>query len=410
MIQKSQLPLILVTAFLDILGMSLFIPLLPTIIAEFGSHASWTGYTQAIYAIGMFLGGLFFGKLSDKYGRKRMLSFTSIINLLSYFIMLVSVWSLTWVASAPLSGWEVDTIWFAHLALAFQWLTPLFLLFLFARFVGGLGGAGFWVIQAYIADISSPAERMKNMGFMGASFGIAFLIWPAVSALLYPLIGIHNIIIVTCVLIAVNVVSIWLFLEEPRKHVDTLEIDIVDFHFSKTVMLLLFLSFGSMLAFSAIQSMSTQFYADRFAFSPTQIGYTLALVWLISVLYQGWLVRYIRKYWDEYMMLYIAYVILAIGFVGFAMNQSLYWLFFWVAFFPLGMGSFQPSLGSLLSKSAGKEVGKVMWYNTAVQSVGNIFGPILAGMLYVIPGSGLPFYMAWAIAIILLWFSLRLKR
>lgn len=110
MTQKSQLPLILITAFLDILGMSLFIPLLPTIIAEFGSHASWTGYTQAIYAIGMFLGGLFFGKLSDKYGRKRMLSFTSIINLVSYIIMLVSVWSLTGIAAPSFGVSETETI------------------------------------------------------------------------------------------------------------------------------------------------------------------------------------------------------------------------------------------------------------------------------------------------------------
>jgi uncharacterized protein YybS (DUF2232 family) len=55
MTQKSQLPLILATAFLDILGMSLFIPLLPSIISGFGVDPSWTGYTQAVYAIGMFI-------------------------------------------------------------------------------------------------------------------------------------------------------------------------------------------------------------------------------------------------------------------------------------------------------------------------------------------------------------------
>ncbi|MFZ2256050.1 MAG: hypothetical protein WAW59_01370 [Patescibacteria group bacterium] len=55
MTQKSQLPLILATAFLDILGMSLFIPLLPSIIAGFSVDPSWTGYTQAVYAVGMFI-------------------------------------------------------------------------------------------------------------------------------------------------------------------------------------------------------------------------------------------------------------------------------------------------------------------------------------------------------------------
>lgn len=91
---KSQLPLILATAFLDILGMSLFIPVFPAIIQAFGVNSSWTGYSQAVYAVGMFLGGLFFGRLSDTYGRKKMLSYTSILNLIAYLIMLVSVWKL----------------------------------------------------------------------------------------------------------------------------------------------------------------------------------------------------------------------------------------------------------------------------------------------------------------------------
>ena len=57
------------------------------------------------------------------------------------------------------------------------------------------------------------------------------------------------------------------------------------------------------------------------------------------------------------------------------------------------MGSLQPSLGSLIAQNAGKEVGKVMGYNTSIQSIGQIFGPIIAGMLYV-PGSGLPFLVS----------------
>lgn len=79
--------------------------------------------------------------------------------------MLVSVWSLT-INTTPQMHTGEPSIGLAHLALAFQNLTPLFLLFLIARLIGGLGGAGFGVIAAYISDISTPTERVKNMGYM----------------------------------------------------------------------------------------------------------------------------------------------------------------------------------------------------------------------------------------------------
>ena len=318
MIQKNQLPLILATAFLDILGLSVFLPILPSIIASFGVNPSWTGYTQAVYAIGMFIGGLFFGRLSDVYGRKKMLSYTSIINLVSYGIMLVSIWNLdihttpTALASGESTGISLEHFWSI-----FHGLTPAFLLFLCARFVGGLGGSGFGVIQAYIADISSPAEKTRNMGLMGAAFGMAFLIGPALGGMLSQVASIHAIVILCIVIITLNVLSIYFKLQEPKKHVHTEEIHLVDFHFSHTILLILGLSFGSTLAFSAIQSMSSQFYSDRFHFSATEIGYTMAMVGMIAVIYQGWIIKYIRAHFDEITMIRFAFCILTIGFIGF---------------------------------------------------------------------------------------------
>lgn len=388
--------LILATAFLDILGLSIFLPVFPSIIQWFGVNPSWTGYTQAIYALGMFVGGLFFGRLSDKYGRKKMLTYTSIINLTSYFIMLASVWTLAFHGTTGGTNTitEASAVSFSHLKDIFYGFTPLFVLFLFARFVGGLGGAGFWVIQAYISDISSPADRMKNMGMMGAAFGTAFLIGPAIGGILSQITSIHTIIMLCIVVIATNVFSIFVFLQEPKKHIHTEEVHLADFHFSHTVILLLALSFGATLGFAAIQSMSGQFYADRFHFSATQIGYTMAMVGIVSIIYQGAIVKHLRKLFDEMMMIRLAFFILTISFIGFGLNHDPYYLFFWIALFPIGMGSFNPSIGSLLAQNAGKEMGKVMGYNTSIQSIGQIFGPIIAGMLYVVPGSGVPFIVS----------------
>ena len=83
--------LILATAFLDILGIGILIPILPDIVTHFGVSEAWTSYSQGIYSVGMFLGGLMFGRLSDRYGRKRLLSITTSFNLLGYIILWLSL-------------------------------------------------------------------------------------------------------------------------------------------------------------------------------------------------------------------------------------------------------------------------------------------------------------------------------
>jgi MFS transporter, DHA1 family, tetracycline resistance protein len=99
------------------------------------------------------------------------------------------------------------------------------------------------VIQAYISDISSPEEKAKRMGMMGAAFGFAFLIGPAIGGILAGYTNIHVVIGLCIVVILINVISIWVILEEPKKHIQLTGIQLQDFHFSKTVITLLFLSF-----------------------------------------------------------------------------------------------------------------------------------------------------------------------
>jgi MFS transporter, DHA1 family, tetracycline resistance protein len=233
--------LILATAFLDILGIGILIPVLPDIIAHFGVSEAWNPYSQGVYSIGMFLGGLVFGRLSDKYGRKNLLSVTTSFNLLGYIILWLSL------SSGMIS---------ANLGL-------LFIVFLVARFVSGLGGAGFPVVLAYISDISTPANKTKNMGMIGAAFGLAFLIGPAIGGVLSAW-GIEYVIVACIAAITANLILILAVLTEPVRHEVEMHADHVPFHFSRTMIILFILSFGGALAFSGIQTGSSQFYRDVF--------------------------------------------------------------------------------------------------------------------------------------------------
>lgn len=170
---RFALPLILLTAFLDILSIGILIPVLPEIVSAYGMTGSWVGYSQGLFATGMFLGGILFGRMSDRIGRRNTLILTSTLNLAGYLA----------VAFEP----EKIASIFGGFALA-----PL-IVFLIGRSIGGFGSAGFSVVQAYISDISSPEERTRRLGLIGAMFGLGFIAGPAFGGLLAPIVGVHGV-------------------------------------------------------------------------------------------------------------------------------------------------------------------------------------------------------------------------
>lgn len=356
---NKSLLLVLITAFLDILGLSILLPVFPDITAHFHQAESWTMWTQSIYAVGMFFSGIFIGNLSDKFGRKRMLIVTSGFNLLGYIATLIAL----------NIGSTVGIMGFA--------------LYLSARVIAGIGGAGFWVVQAYISDISAPAEKTKNMGMMGAAFGTAFLIWPAIGGILASFWWTNWILFVSIAIITINFLWIIFWLPEPKHHLKEMDsVDLKEWTMTNEIYILLVLSVGATIGFSVIQSWSGQFYADKFHFDANLRGYTMAIVWLISIIFQGFLVKYIRKYLNEQRMMQVWLTILTIGMILLALNEYAILVFFIIILFPLGMGSFNPSLSSLLSRDAGKHAGRIMGMNTSVTGIGGIIWPILTWWLY----------------------------
>lgn len=317
---------------------------------------------MAVYSIGMFIGGFVFGKLSDKYGRKSMLIITSIFNVLGYLTVIF----------APIWG--------------------LFLIFVAGRFIAGLAGSGIGVTQAYVSDISTPENRTKQMGMIGAMFGLGFLVGPAIGGAIalvsYTAVGIAGMIAA-----AINLLLIILFLPEPKKHVHVDELQLIPGKRTKLMMTLFVLSFFTTIAFSPIQAISTQYSIDRFQFDAQQIAYVLIVIGLTSIVYQGFLIKYVRARFSEISMIHLGLGILALSFVLYAYNASSFWLWFILPLFPLGMGAIQPSISSLVARDAKQSAGKYLGMNNSYMSLGNIAGPGIAGLLYT-QSITLPFYVS----------------
>jgi len=141
--------------FIDALGMSIIIPIMPDLLVELtGQSVAQTamigGLMTAVYAINQFLFGPVIGALSDRFGRRPLILISLGALVIDYLLMAVA--------------WNI-------------WL--LFL----GRFLAGLAGASYTVATAYIADVSEKSKRSENFGLVGAAFGLGFVIGPVIGGL-----------------------------------------------------------------------------------------------------------------------------------------------------------------------------------------------------------------------------------
>jgi len=168
--------------FLDVLGFSIILPLIPYYSIEFHSSSSTVGLLLTANALAQLLTAPWIGRLSDVYGRKRLLLVCVCATLLS-FLMMYGAQSL---------------------------------MMLFAsRILDGLLGGNISLAQACIADITGPEERAKGFGLIGAAFGLAFIFGPALGALIFT--QSHNIHLpplLAAVLSLLNLIGIYFFLPE----------------------------------------------------------------------------------------------------------------------------------------------------------------------------------------------------
>lgn len=153
--RQASVFFILVTIFLDILGIGLIIPVLPALVGEFTTGDTQTAYLYgvlvSVYALMQFLFAPVFGALSDRFGRRPIILSSLLGYGLDYLLLAV----------APSLGWLVV-----------------------ARIVSGIMGANITTANAYIADVSTDETRGRNFGFIGAAFGLGFVFGPALGGLL----------------------------------------------------------------------------------------------------------------------------------------------------------------------------------------------------------------------------------
>jgi Arabinose efflux permease len=149
--KKNVLLPIFLIVVVDILGMTLILPLLPFYAERYGATPQIVGLLIATYAFCQLIAGPMLGKLSDRYGRRPLLIVSQIGTFAGFLVL----------------GWAKTLAWI-----------------FFSRFLDGITAGNLSLAQAYISDVTEPENRAKSFGIIGIAFGLGFLIGPALSGFL----------------------------------------------------------------------------------------------------------------------------------------------------------------------------------------------------------------------------------
>jgi multidrug resistance protein len=362
----SPLVIIFITVFIDLLGFGIIIPLLPFYAESFGASAFAIGLLGTSFSLMQFLFSPIWGRWSDRVGRKPIILVGLLGSCLSYVTM-------------ALAG---------SLALLFV-----------ARIVGGIAGANIPTAQAYIADVTTPENRAKGMGMVGAAFGLGFIFGPAIGGMLSRY-SPETPMWCAAALCLGNFIAAWFLLPESRRataSTRTLGRMEAFRHAMRqpTLLLILGLYFMVTMAFSGFEATFALFSEARFGYTAASIGFLFAFIGLILSLIQGVLVgRVVKRVGERRLIPAAIFLIsLSIGLIPFVWNVPT--LLVALAILAVGMGFNNPSLSSMVSKlSHEDDQGGILGLASSIASLGRVVGPAWGGYLYDAYGMTTPYLAA----------------
>jgi multidrug resistance protein len=362
----SPLVIILVTVFIDLLGFGIIIPLLPFYAESFGASAFAIGLLGTSFSLMQFLFSPVWGRWSDRIGRKPIILVGLLGSCLSYLALALS--------------------------------TSLTLIFV-ARIVGGIAGANIPTAQAYIADVTTPENRARGMGMVGAAFGLGFIFGPAIGGLLSR-VSPETPMWFAAALCLSNFVAAWFFLPESRPvSATTRELGRMEaFRHAMgkpALVLLLALYFIVTLAFSGFEATFALFSEAKFGFTSSSIGFLFAFIGLVLAIVQGVLVHKVVKVIGERRLIPFAIFAIAVGIGMIPFVWSVPTLLVALGVLAVGMGFNGPSLSSMVSRLADPDdQGGILGLASSLASLGRVVGPAWGGYLYGAYGMTTPYMSA----------------
>jgi MFS transporter, DHA1 family, tetracycline resistance protein len=360
--KRSPLLVIFITVFIDLIGFGIVIPVLPFYVegTKFNASPRTVALLFASYSIMQLIFSPILGRLSDRYGRRPILLISLIGTGLGFLIL--------------------------------GFATTLWMLFA-GRIIDGISGGNISTAQAYIADITTPENRAKGMGLIGAAFGLGFVFGPAIGGILSRS-GTHVPFLFAAGLAFSNALLLYFLLPEtvtPDHPARTSAAaagrwtQLADALKQSKLAFILGIYFLFVVAFSIMTTTFGLFTMYRFGYDAHDTGWLFVFVGLVGALIQGGLIGRLVKRFGELPLvvtgsLLFSASLFAIPFTG--PQTGLVALLVVGGTFSIGNSISMPALSSLASKSVGRgEQGVVLGITQSVASLSRTVGPLIAAGL-----------------------------
>lgn len=357
--KKSPLLSIFLIVLVDVLGLTIILPLLPFYAESLGASPSTVGMLVSAYAICQLIAGPPLGQLSDRVGRRPVLLVSQMGTFAGFLIL--------------------------------AWAQTLWLVFL-ARIIDGLTAGNLTVAQAYISDVSKPDARAKAFGLIGIAFGLGFLVGPGMAGFLANF-GHQAPIFAAAGLSLTSILATYFLLPgvpphpRPAGEKDS-SLKLYRNAFSdRQLAPFLWQFFAFAFAFSTFFSGFALFAERRYTykgepFGTQEVAYVFAFSGLVGILIQGGGIGQLVKRFGERRLIEIGFITMAVGFALLALVYEIPYLLAAIGFITFGAAVLRPSITSLITtKVARHRQGLVIGLMQSLMSIAQIIAPLIAGIL-----------------------------